>query len=255
MDPAEVIVGLDVGTTGVKAAAFAPGSSWRRVAIREYPLLTPAPDQQVQDPPTILAACAEALAECVAATGGADVLAISLSAGMHGLVALDAELRPLTPLITWADARAREEARELRRSDHAADLHARTGVPAHPMTPLAKLMWFARHDPRTLSAARWWVGLKELVVAWLTGTPATELSSASGTGMLDMTTRAWSPDAIALAGVPADRLPAILAPTATLRLASAPAAQIGLVPGTPVVPGAADGPLGNLGTGAIAAGV
>ena len=57
-------------------------------------------------------ACGEALAECVAATGGGDVLAVSVSAGMHGLVALDAELRPLTPLITWADARARGEARD-----------------------------------------------------------------------------------------------------------------------------------------------
>ena len=188
----DVVIGLDVGTTGVKAAAFTPGTSSRTVAIREYPLLHPAPDQQVQDPAAILKASGEALAECVAAAGGR-VLAISVSAGMHGLMALDAELRPLTPLITWADARAHEEARELRRSDQGARLHARTGVPVHPMSPLTKLMWFSRHDPDTLKRARWWVGLKEYVLAWLTGTPAGELSSASGTGLLDMATRAWSP--------------------------------------------------------------
>jgi gluconokinase len=252
--PGQVVIGLDVGTTGVKAAAFAPGTSWRTVAIREYPLLQPAPDQQVQDPAAILKASAEALAECVAAAR-AEVLAVAVSAGMHGLMALDADLRPLTPLITWADARARDEARELRRSPQAAELHARTGVPAHPMSPLTKLMWFGRHEPRTLRQARWWVGLKEYVLAWLTGAPAGELSSASGTGLLDMAARTWSPEALALAGVSAQQLPEILSTTTALSLAAAPAAQAGLPAGTPVVTGAADGPLGNLGTGAMAPGV
>ena len=108
--PAEVVVGLDVGTTGVKAVAFGLPPPWRRVAIREYPLLQPQPGWQVQDPETILDATAAALAECVAAAGGADVIAIALSTAMHGLIGVDAELRPLTPLITWADARARAEA-------------------------------------------------------------------------------------------------------------------------------------------------
>jgi gluconokinase len=255
MSPAQVVIGLDVGTTGVKAAAFEPGTSWRTVAIREYPLLQRGPDEQVQDCGAIIKASREALAECVAATGGAEALAVAVSAGMHGLVALDAELQPLTPLITWADARAREEARALRRADRAAELHARTGVPLHPMSPLTKLAWFARHEPRTLKRARWWVGLKELILAWLTGTPASELSSASGTGLLDMATRAWSPEAIALAGVSADQLPEILPTTATLPLATPTAGQCGLPSGMPVVTGAADGPLGNLGTGALTPGV
>src|SRR4051794_41015200 len=255
MIPAEVIVGVDVGTTGVKAAAFAPGGSWRRVAIREYALLHPAPDQEVQDPAAMAAAAEEALAECVATTNGAHVLAISLSTAMHGLLGLDAALRPLTPLITWADARAREQARSLRRSGQAAELHARTGVPVHPMSPLTKLMWFAQHEPQTLAAARWWVGLKAYLIASLTGTLATELSSASATGLLDLDARAWDPEAIALAGVATEQLPEILPTTATLPLAPAVAGRVGLPAGTPVVTGAADGPLGNLGTGALAPGV
>ncbi|MGQ0717900.1 MAG: gluconokinase [Pseudonocardiales bacterium] len=253
--PAQVVIGLDVGTTGVKAAAFGLGSSWRSVAIREYPLLAPAPGQKVQDPTRILTASGDALAECVATAGSAEVLAVSVSAGMHGLMALDDELSPLTQLITWADARAREEARSLRRSGRAAQLHALTGVPVHPMTPLTKLMWFARHDPQTWTAARWWVGLKDYILLWLTGTLVTELSSASGTGLLDMSTRTWSTAAIELCGVDADRLPPILSTTATLGLAAAAARKVGLRAGTPVVVGAADGPLGNLGSGAVSPGI
>ncbi len=251
--PAEVVIGLDVGTTGVKAVAFGLRSSWRRVAIREYPLLHPAPDQEVQDPAALLAAVAQALAECARTTAGAEVLAISVSTAMHGLIALDDDLRPLTQLITWADSRARAEACALRSS--YPDLHPSTGAPLHPMTPLAKLVWFAGHDPAMLAAARWWAGLKDWVLLWLTGRLVTELSSASGTGLLDMATRTWSEAALGVAGISADRLPPILPTTATLELSAAAARQTSLPSGTPVVAGAGDGPLANVGTGAITPGL
>jgi gluconokinase len=240
--PSEVIVGLDVGTTGVKAVAFGVGTSWRRVAIREYPLLHPAPGQEVQDPEAIVAATTDALAECVA---GLEPLAISLSAAMHGLIALDGDKQPLTPLITWADSRAREQAAQLRASGQARELHRRSGTPVHPMTPLTKLLWFAQHEPETFAAARFWVGLKDYVLYRLTGQLVTELSTASATGLLDLTTRTWSPEALALTGIDAAQLPPIRASTDTLASDS----------GVPVVTGAADGPLGNLGTGALAPGV
>jgi gluconokinase len=247
----DCIIGVDVGTTGVKVAGFAPGSSPRRLAIREYPLVEPAPGQEVQDPDTIVTATASAITECVTAAEGATIAAISLSAAMHGLLALDANGRPLTPLITWADGRASEEARALQRSPEAAELVRRTGIPVHPMTPLTKIMWFARHEPGIWAAARSWVGLKDYLLAWLTGTLVTELSSASGTGLLDLSTRAWSPLALETCGLSEDRLPRILPTTALLSVGSVAAAQIGLPAGTPVVVGASDGPLANLGTGAM----
>jgi len=253
--PAQVIVGLDAGTTGVKAVAFGLDAPWRRVVVREYPLLQPQPGWQVQDPGTIVAASVDALAECVAAVGAAEVVAIALSAAMHGLVGLDVAMRTVTPLITWADSRAQDEARSLRTSGQAADLHRRTGVPVHPMSPLTKLMWMSRNDPTTCASARWWVGLKDYLLWSLTGTLATELSSASGSGLLDMATRSWSPAAVDLAGIAVDQLPPIEPTTATLPLAAEPAARVGLSAGLPVVLGAADGPLGNLGTGAITPGV
>jgi gluconokinase len=250
-----IILALDVGTTGVKAVAFDLASPWRHVAIREYPLLEPQPGWQVQDPESMLNATAAAAAECVAVAGGAEVLAVALSCAMHGLLALDAGMRPLTPLITWADARATEQARFLRASGQARELHRATGTPIHPMTPLTKLMWFSHNDPQTWARARWWVGLKDYLLYRLTGTLVTELSSASGTGLLDMATGAWSPAAVALSGVSMDQLPPIVATTATLSLSPGAAQRVALPAGTPVVAGAADGPLGNLGTGAITCGV
>ncbi|WP_406385645.1 gluconokinase [Streptomyces sp. NBC_01618] len=253
--PTEVVIGLDVGTTAVKAVAFGVDVYWRCTAEREYSLEQPAPGWQVQDPAAIGAAVIAALAECVAGCAGARVLAVSLSSAMHGLIGLDADRHPLTPLVTWADERARGEARLLRDSGRAAELHRVSGAPVHPMTPLTKLMWFRREAAELHARVRWWIGLKDYVLQLLTESLVTELSSASGTGMLDMATRSWSAPALDLAGVTPYQLPEILPTTAVLDLSASSAASIGLPPGTPVVAGGADGPLGNLGSGAVAPGI
>lgn len=253
--PAEVIIGLDVGTTAAKVVAFGLGSRWRHSAIREYPLLQPNPGWQVQDPQAIAAAVLGALTECVGALGGARVLGLSVSTAMHGLIGLDARLRPMTPLVTWADARSRDEATQLRASELARQIYRTSGTPVHSMTPLTKLMWFSGHEPELAARVRWWVGLKDYVLATLTGTLATELSSASGTAMLDLSTLDWSPAAVELAGISAEQLPRILSTTSALGLTKTVAHRTGLPVGLPVIVGAADGPLGNLGTEAMAPGV
>jgi gluconokinase len=249
--PASVVLGLDVGTTGTKVVAFGLDRPWRHVTIREYPLLEPEPGQQVQDPVVVLDAILDALATCVAACADAEVVALAVSSAMHGLVGLDDQRRPLTPLITWADARATEEARALRHSALGRRLHQRTGTPIHPMSPLMKLQWTARHEPRLAAEVRTWLGMKDLVLLELTGELVTERSSASGSGLLELATGAWYPDALELAGITADQLPELTEPTAIRPLSAEAAARTGLNVGLPVVLGAADGPLGNLGTGAV----
>lgn len=238
MDP--VIVGLDVGTTGTKAVAFRAGSEWRQAAEREYRLEQP----DVQDPEVVMAAVLEALAACAPA----QVDGIAVATAMHGLIGLDARRRPLTPLLTWADSRATPQAEALR--PRAKELLARTGTPVHPMSPLAKLIWFRECEPDTARRVRHWVGLKDYVLLRLTGELVTELSTASATGLLNLRTRDWDPEALALAGIDAERLPPIRATTDTL-----PLAIDGFPAGIPVVLGATDGPLGNLGTGALGAGI
>ncbi|KGN30886.1 hypothetical protein N802_05680 [Knoellia sinensis KCTC 19936] len=172
--PAEAVIGLDVGTTGTKAVAFGLGSDWRHTVVREYPLLAPRPGWQVQDPNTVVAAVMGALAEVITAAKGARVIGISVSTAMHGLIGLDEQLRPLTPLLTWADSRAVAEAAELRASSDAEAIHRASGTPIHPMSPLSKLIWFNRNEPELAAKVRAWVGLKDYVLQALTGTSATD---------------------------------------------------------------------------------
>lgn len=185
-----------------------------------------------------------------------DVLGISVSTAMHGLIGLDADHRPLTELITWADSRAAAQASRLN-DNHAtgARIHRTSGTPSHPMSPLLKLMWFRETEPDLLHRAAHWVGLKDWVLLVLTDQVVTELSTASGSGLIDMAERDYNPEAVALSGVRRSQLPPILETTDILRLAPDAARRIGLRSGTPVVVGAGDGPLGNLGTGAMTPGL
>ena len=255
--PREVLIGLDVGTTATKAAAFSldpdvPG--WVYLASADNRRLASEPGWYEQDPAQLLAAVAATVKEAVAAAQGAHVAGVAVSTAMHGLVGLDSDGEPVTPLVTWADSRALPQAQRLRGGSAAEDLYRLSGSPIHPMTPLTKLMWFTETSPELAACVRVWAGLKDLVIRALTGRLVTEASSASGTGLWDLTTGWWNPQAVELAGIDPDQLPAILPTTAGLPMSGAFAATVGLPTGTPVVLGAGDGPLGNLGTRALHAG-
>ncbi|MBS1848751.1 MAG: gluconokinase [Actinobacteria bacterium] len=248
-----IVVGLDVGTSSVKAAVFVgPGAvTMHRQRIE---MSVDADGRAIQDPRSVRSAVLDVLG-AVIAESRVRPDAIALSTAMHALVGLDARGDPLTPLLTWADARPAEVVADWQQDRVAGFAHARTGVPLHPMAPLAKLAWLRRHDPLAFAAVARWVDLKALVVAWLTGDPVTEVSSASGWAMMDLRTGRWDRDALLLAGVDEAVLPTIASPTATCPLRGDIAERIGAPAGIPVVLGAADGPLANVGAGAVQPGV
>jgi gluconokinase len=252
---ANVVLGVDIGTTSAKAVAFDADGHERSRGEASYPLLEPEPGQAVQDPGAVVDGTLAAIraAATAAREQGVAIAALSFSGAMHSLVGLDGGGRALTPLITWADMRATEQAERLR-AEHP-ELHDRTGTPLHPMAPLPKLVWLAEHEPATFAAARRWAGIKELVVARLTGTWAVDHSIASGTGLLNLHELAWDGEALALAGIDAGRLSALVPTTERLALGAPGAAELGLKEGLPVIVGAADGPLANLGVGAVHHGV
>jgi gluconokinase len=253
-----VVIGIDAGTTGTKAVAAGVDASVLATADVSYPLLIPEPRWAELDSGELQRATIRALGDIAGQLAGTDhqVAGICLSAAMHGLLPFDAGNRPLAPVATWADTRADDEARRLRVEAGALDLHARTGTPVHPMSPLTKLMWTATHQPDLHRSAARWGGVKELIIAALVdGELTIDLSCASATGMYDIHERRWDPQALELAGVPPDRLARVV-PTTELVGTLRPdvARAVGLPDSTPVVAGASDGALANLGVGAVVEG-
>ncbi len=250
----DVVLGVDIGTTATKVVAFDATGAEHGAASREYPLDEPEPGAAVQDPDVILAAVVAATGEAAAEAdkAGARVAGLCFSAAMHSLIGLDEHDRPLTPSITWADTRAAAQAERLRDGKGGSELQRRTGTPPHPMSPLPKLCRLRACEPETFAAARRWVGIKEYVLFHLTGEWALDHAIASGTGLLELATLDWDAPALALAGVERAQLSPLVAVTHVLELRSP---DLGLPAGTPVVVGASDGALANLGVGAVRPGV
>jgi gluconokinase len=116
-------------------------------------------------------------------------------------------------------------------------------------------VWFREREPELFARAERWVGIKAIVLARLTGSWVIDHSLASGTGLLDLERLDWDGEALDVAGIRADQLPPLVPTTERLALSEPAAARLGLDAGLPVVVGAGDGPLANLGVGAVRPGV
>lgn len=251
------VIGLDIGTTSVKAAAYDREGAVVAAAEREHALHAPRPRQAEQDPDEVLAGVCDVLAQVTAEAGrgGVGIAGVALSSAMHTLLALDTATQPLTPVVTYADNRAGAEAQALRQSGGLA-LYRRTGTPLHPMSPLAKLQWFHAHEPTIWRRADRWVTIKEYVLLRLLGTRVIDHSLASATGLLNLERLEWDEGALTLAGLCAEQLGDLVATTAVVEgLTTDAARRTGLHPDTPFVVGAGDGVLANLGLGATRPGV
>ncbi len=254
----DVVVGLDSGTTATKAVASGATGEIRAGTSVAYPMLVPAPGYAELDATRLREAAVVALRDVarMVEQRGDRVVAVCLGAAMHGVVPMDAAGAPAGPLITWADGRAAAQARELKSRSNGAlarRLHHRTGTPVHPMSPLLKLMYLTARDRAAVRATPRWGGVKELIAGGLCGCGyLTDLSSASSTGMYDITGNRWDSEALELAGVRPDQLAEVVPTTAVLgRLRPEIVAATRLPPEAVVVAGATDGVLANLGVGAV----
>jgi gluconokinase len=254
---AGLVVAVDIGTTGVKAAAVDAAAVSCGGAEREYPTTSPHPGWAVQDPDAVTTAVVAVVREVMAdvTAAGHPVAGIAFSSAMHSLIALGPDGSPLTPSVTWADERALPQARRLRESGDWLALHRRTGTPVHPMSPLVKLLWFREQEPDIWRRATHWVGIKEYVLSRLAGVLAVDESIASATGLYGLATRDWDDGALALSGLRREQLPSLHATTDVVGRIGRGAATCGLPVGTPVIAGASDGVLANVGVGAVTPGL
>ncbi|TWJ23807.1 gluconokinase [Micromonospora endolithica] len=251
-----IVIGVDLGTTSTKAVAYDINGDQVAHHSVGYPLDEPQPGWAEQDPHAIYAAVVESIRTVAAELAGRPVAGLSFSSAMHSLIGLDAAGHPLTPSITWADSRAARQAERLRAVPSGLALHRRTGTPIHPMAPLPKLLWYAEQEPVLFATVAHWVGIKDWVLLRLCEVLMTDHSIASATGLMDIFQLAWDAEALGIARITEEQLPELV-PTTTVLPGLTPeaAAATGLPRDTPVVVGAGDGPLANLGLGAVAPGV
>jgi xylulokinase len=196
------LVGLDVGTTGVKAIAITEEGEVVSSAEEGYPLLTPHPGWSEQDPDDWLQASERALARL-----GVDVARVGLSGQMHGLVCLDEHDRVLRPAILWNDQRTGAECAEIEERVGLERLISLTGNRALPGFTAPKLLWLRRHEPDVYGRIRRIMLPKDYVRFRLTGEWAIDAADASGTLLFDVAHRRWSDEVLSALDVPHEWLP------------------------------------------------
>ncbi len=202
------LLGIDVGTSGVRAALFDErgnqifGTQKRHTTANNFAELDAGAlvDEVVK---TI----DELLAYNFHSTGQID--AIAISAFWHSLIGVDSEGNAATPLLTWADTRASQMANELRTQFNELDIHARTGCRFHPSYWPAKLHWLKGEHPEKFRNTRCWLGFAEYLCLRLFGEAATTISLASATGLFNQRQCTWDWDFIDALELSPDTLPEI----------------------------------------------
>ncbi|MFM9106606.1 MAG: FGGY family carbohydrate kinase [Chloroflexota bacterium] len=234
-----MLIGLDAGTSVVKAVAFSEEGEVLRVASRPTTTLTPAPGRTEQDPEEVIAAVAATLREVAA---GETPRLIGITAQGDGVWLMDADGRPVRPAILWSDARAAAIVERWMADGTAVAAFRRGGNMLFPGAAAPTLAYLAAEDPGALAGAATAGYCKDLIVQRLTGARATDVSDAS-LPFFDHHARRYDPELLAMYGVsgmadllaPVDPVPGPLRP-----LTRAGAALTGLPAGTPIHAGPFD---------------
>jgi xylulokinase len=194
------LIGLDVGTSGVKGIAIDESGEVLAVADEPYALSTPHPGWAEQDPGDWWRASESVLARLPEGPVG-------LSGQMHGLVVLDGDDHVLRPAILWNDQRTGAECVEIEERIGLERLIELTGNRALTGFTAPKLLWLRRHEPETYGRIRRILLPKDYVRLRLTGEHAIDAADASGTLLFDVANRRWSTEVCEALAIPLDWLP------------------------------------------------
>jgi len=241
----DYFVGIDIGTTTTKAVAFDKQGNVLRQFSSGYGMTHPQANWSEQNPEEIYQAFEKAL-HVIVPPSVADKSIVSFSSAMHGLIAVDESGKPLTNLILWADNRATDIANKLKSTDLGQNIYHRTGIPIHPFSVLSKILWLKENEPEVFSKTYKFMGIKEYLWFRLFGEYTIDYSLASGSGLFNFREAKWDKLVLETLGIREEQLPQLVSTTHIQQNTS----NIKL-PLVNYVIGAGDGPLANLGSGAM----
>lgn len=202
------VLSVDVGTSGVRAALF--DEAGNQIEGAQAVTRRDLTDFAELDPDALVHEVKRTVDELLERFGNARIEVTAVSAFWHSLMGVDENGTPTTPLLTWADTRAVQAARELRAEFDEREIHVRTGCRFHPSYWPAKLRWLKSEHPEKYNATRQWLGFAEYLCLRLFGKTAASISMASATGLFDQRACDWSFDFVDALGVSKNLFPQIV---------------------------------------------
>ena len=249
-----VWIGVDLGTTGVRAIAYDIRGNNVCASEAFYPLLTPHPDWAEENPLQIFESVEQVIAETAAQLRYKNRVleGIALSTVMHSFVGLDESYEPLMDMQTWADSRSAGIVKEMKADETLCRrFYEKTGCPIHACYPLAKVIWMKRNMPELFARMHYVGSIKDYLLRNLTGEWVIDHSTASTSGMYNEADMDWDAEILAYAGLRREQMPRTVSTTYQGKLSETAAKAMHLPSGLPVVIGATDGVLVNVGIGAV----
>ncbi len=243
-------IGVDIGTTAVKVVAFDRLGNILSIHSGNYDMHHPQPGWSEQNPEEIFFAVIKNLNALYNELIPAIPVAVSFSAAMHSLIAVDSNGSPISPCLIWADNRAAEIADQIRNSPQGQKWYQLSGVPVHAMSPFCKLIWIRQHQPDLFEKASKFLGIKDYVIFRLTGRYVVDTAIASATGLLNMRTLQWEKEILDYVSLTEEKLPEVINVKSVLKLRKNISGELLQIPDeTPLVIGASDGACANLSVG------
>lgn len=249
----ECVITIELGTNAARVVAFDRKGTVIGSAKGSYPTFHTQPDHSEQDPEqmfiTMLYVLKNLLNDKVYPQGY-KVVCVSFSSSMHSLLSIDENGVPLGYSITWADNRGKNEAQNLNSSPLGRKLYQATGTPIHPMSPLIKIAWLKNNDHERFNQTNKFLSIKSYIIQQLTGECLMDYSLASATGLLNIHTLNWEPEALVYAGITEEKLPKLVPVFySDIKLRKAYQNSLGLSANTKIIVGSSDGCMATLGAG------
>ena len=251
------VLGIDLGTSGIKVVLVGQEGGIAATSSAAYPLLKPRPSWVEQNPEDWWQALCKAVRAVLEEAGIAalQIRGVALSGQINGAVFVDRQGELLRNAMIWLDQRSQDECNQ--GNELAGDLFRQQSmIQLSPVNTLAKVLWIRQHQPEVYDRAAALLAPKDWLNFALTGVVKAEISDASTTGAFNLYERCWSGEILDRLELKGELFQPLVESTEKVGEVSKAAAEAtGLALGTPVFGGGGDMPCMVLGSGVISPGI
>jgi gluconokinase len=247
----EYVLAVDIGTSSVRAIIYDRNGKVHHQIKETYPVIIPQKGWQEQDPNLIYDRTIRAI-KAAFRGGTLKIAGIGFSSQMYSIFPIAKDGTPLLNSIIWADSRSFSQADRLLNLYGGKYFYNKTGCPVNSIYPLSKILWIKENKPEIFQTAFKFISIKEYIIHKLIGKYVVDYSYASATGFFNIFNLCWDQEILALVEIPAEKLATPVETTTKFVITEKSLTEAGIV--APLIIGAGDGPLANLGSGAAAVG-
>jgi gluconokinase len=253
---ADLFMGVDIGTSGIRAAVFSEYGEEKGFCYKEYPMISTTEGMAELDPELLFDSFIGVARDCFGQNNipGNSVAAIGISTQMFSFLAVNRDGNALTNLITWADTRSLQDVRYVESNFDCKRLYFKTGCRAqHPIYHISKILWLKRTQPELFEKIYKFVTIKEYILHKMFGVYYVDITDASTSACFNINTFKWDEDILKeVLQVGEGKFGETVDCTHTLKgMKENYAREMGLRASIPIVIGSGDGIMANVGCGGI----